>query len=88
MTTNIYLLPKYDNNKQQSTSSIKSSFEKNPIVSSTTDLHSTKWSDISLIKFTSLVSVASTFENTIFYPCVFSCCSHSYFSKFSNVDFM
>lgn len=35
------------------------------------DPHTTKWSDVNLLKFAALVSVSSTIENVAFYPYVF-----------------
>ena len=32
------------------------------------DPHTTKWSDINLLKFGALITVSSTVENAIFYP--------------------
>jgi hypothetical protein len=32
------------------------------------DPHTTKWSDLNLLKFGALITVSSTVENAIFYP--------------------
>lgn len=34
------------------------------------DPHSTKWSDVNLLKFGALITVSSTVENAFFYPYV------------------
>ena len=34
------------------------------------DPHTTKWSDVNLLKFGALITVSSTIENAIFYPYV------------------
>jgi hypothetical protein len=56
---------KSETTDHQSSSEIKK-ISKEPV-----DPHSTKWSDINLLKFGALITVSSTIENAIFYPYVF-----------------
>ena len=42
------------------------------ISSESFDPHSTKWSDVNLLKFGALITVSSTVENAFFYPYVLS----------------
>lgn len=44
--------------------------ETNFIAKESVDPHSTKWSDVNLLKFGALITVSSTIENAFFYPYV------------------
>ena len=44
--------------------------ETNQIEKESFDPHTTRWSDVNLLKFSTLITVSSTIENAIFYPYV------------------
>ena len=60
------------NNQKTETTDHHSSLENTAISSQEPfDPHTTKWSDVNLLKFGALITVSSTVENAIFYPYVF-----------------